>query len=181
MTRLCELATKYGTDKAGYYTPFYDLILGGRDVRKVLEIGIGTPEAMKHVPGYEPGASLRMWAEYFPEAMIYGIDTDRTAVLKAKGGQIQCVVADQQKRSELIVVAQKAAWANGGIDLIVDDGDHSAKSQIFTAVHLMPFLAPGGLYIIEDAAPDCAPPFEYFEVRGSRGARLILIRKPDGE
>lgn len=176
MTRLCELARKYGTDKAGYYTPVYDLILGGRDVRKVLEIGIGTPEAMKHVPGYEPGASLRMWASYFPSAQVFGLDVNPAVMIT--GPRIQTRVCDQTRRGDLIMAAQ---GFGGNFDLIVDDGDHSASSQIFTAVTLMPFLAPGGVYIIEDAAPDCTPPFEYFEVRGSRGARLILIRKPDGE
>jgi len=53
MTELCQLATKYGTDKAGWYTPVYDLLLSGRrqQVKNVLEIGIGTVEAMSHVQG----------------------------------------------------------------------------------------------------------------------------------
>jgi cephalosporin hydroxylase len=34
--------------------------------------------------------------------------------------------------------------------IIIDDGDHSAESQIATIKAAWPYLAPGGLYVIED-------------------------------
>ena len=148
MTRLCELADKYGSDKrAGRYTEFYDLILAGRAVRSVLEIGIGTREAMKHVPGYRPGASLRMWADYFPEAQVVGMDVNPAALIS--GERIFSRVGDQKNRGHLIMLAQEF----GPFDLIVDDGDHSPAAQVLAAVTLHPFLADGGLYFIEDAHP----------------------------
>src|SRR5882672_934336 len=70
---LTALAIKHGTDKWGphFYTPVYHALfahLRDRPIR-LLEIGIG---------GYEyntvGGASLAMWAEYFPRARIVGID-----------------------------------------------------------------------------------------------------------
>lgn len=151
MTLLCELAQKYGTDKFPWYTPFYHLLLDRRReyVHSVLEIGIGTPEAMKHVPDYKPGASLRMWEEYFPHAMIFGVDkesglmatTDRTRVSRC----------DQSNPEDL---RRAAAWVQcvgpGKPNLIVDDGSHDPHHQISTFNALFPLLAEGGLYIIED-------------------------------
>jgi hypothetical protein len=41
-------------------------------VRKMLEIGIGCKSVMGE--SYENGASLRMWADYYPDAENYGLD-----------------------------------------------------------------------------------------------------------
>jgi len=35
-------------------------------------------------------------------------------------------------------------------DIIIDDGSHMGRDQQLTLKHLMPFLNPGGIYIIED-------------------------------
>src|SRR6185369_15852500 len=116
MTPLCELAQKYGTDKYPWYTPFYDLLLRDRrdSVRRVLEIGIGTPEAMSHVPNYKPGASLRMWRDYFPNAAIVGID----------------IVPSVCFRDVRIVTGIRIIPEI--YDLIVDDGSHEPEDQIDT-------------------------------------------------
>src|SRR6266481_3140055 len=100
MSKLCDLARKYGTDKADYYTKFYSLLLEHKreTARAVLEIGIGTPGAMSHVPNYKPGASLRMWQEYFPDAHIYGADKDREALLHVtyhSGNRFELFLCDQ--------------------------------------------------------------------------------------
>ena len=143
MTPLCELAQKYGTDKFPWYTPFYHLLLARRrrDVRRVLEIGIGTPEAMKHVPGYKPGASLRMWRDYFRNAVIVGVDKDPSAMFSAD--RILTLEADQSNDLADVVPGHD-------FDLIVDDGSHDPHHQIATFNALFPRLAPGGIYIIED-------------------------------
>ena len=79
MTPLCELAVKHGTDKCSakhQLTPLYHELFERRreTVCKVLEIGVGSEQTMW--PGYRPGASLRMWAEYFPGAYVYGLDVN---------------------------------------------------------------------------------------------------------
>src|SRR5438067_9360832 len=83
LTELCVLARKYGTDKGGWhmlagdtchnYTPTYHHMFGTRrlSVRNVLEIGVNY------------GPSLRMWEEYFPNADIYGLDSNTACLFNA--------------------------------------------------------------------------------------------------
>lgn len=146
MTELCKLAAKFGTDKF-VYTPLYDLLLGQyrHKFKSVMEIGIGTLETMTHVPGYKPGASLRMWEEFFPEANIFGLDIEPSVLFEE--GRIQTRQCNQNHAGELV---QAAVWAGREFDLIVDDGSHIAEHQIISVNTLMPFVRPGGLYIIED-------------------------------
>jgi len=70
MNELDLLALKYGTDKASdfhNYTEFYDKYfnLDRGNIKNVLEIGVFR------------GNSLRMWKDYFFNAIIYGIDIDK--------------------------------------------------------------------------------------------------------
>lgn len=150
MTRLCELAEKYGSDKVASihhdYTMFYTELLYGREVKRVLEIGIGTPDTMRHVPGYKYGASLYMWRDYFPLAQIWGIDIDPSAMIREL--RIHTVVCDQRSEESLLTFANI-----GGpkFDLIVDDGSHDCNDQALTANTLIPrLLSPTGVYVIED-------------------------------
>jgi hypothetical protein len=152
-TRLCELAEKYGSDKVASifhdYTPFYDQLLRDRDAKRVLEVGIGTPAAMNHVPGYQVGASLFMWRDYFQSAQIWGIDNDPSANLSFKH-DIHTVMCDQGDSRSLTDTAVLLG-SNGKFDLIIDDGSHRTDHQALTANTLIPILLPTtGVYVIED-------------------------------
>ena len=152
-TWLCELAEKYGSDKVKSifhdYTPFYDQILSGRDIKRVLEIGIGTPNAMCHMQKYETGASLRMWRDYFPDAEIFGLDNDFSAMLP-ETPRIYTLVCDQSNEGNLLEIADILAQ-HGKFDLIIDDGSHQLEHQALTANTLIPrLLAYSGVYVIED-------------------------------
>lgn len=152
-TPLCSLGRKYGTDKGGWhlqagdtchnYTPFYHQMLNHRrnEVTAVLEIGIAH------------GCSLRMWKEYFPKAMIFGIDSNKACLFVED--RIQCYAADQYNELELLATIYAARKPK--FDLIVDDGSHEPAHQIFTAQVLLPYLASDGVYVIEDIEPDCQP------------------------
>ncbi len=153
MTPLCELARKHGTDKGGEhlqrgdtchnYTPFYhEMFKDRRDtVKNVLEIGVAG------------GHSLRMWREYFPNAMIWGIDSNKVCIFN--DGRIRCFAADQYNESDLLRVIRRIGEPK--LDLIVDDGSHEPAHQIFTAQVLLPYLKADGIYVIEDIEPDCKP------------------------
>lgn len=151
MTPLCEMARRHGTDKGGNhqthdrwcheYTPVYWKLLERRreQVRRVLEVGV------------HYGRSLRMWEEFFPNAEIVGLDIYEPHLFNA--GRIRCYWADQGNADSLR--AAVAAAGGGEFDLIVDDGSHEPHHQVVTANTLLPYLAPGGLLVIEDFNPPC--------------------------
>ena len=182
-TRLCELGAKYRTDKApsiGHgYTPFYHRLLEGKDVRRVLEIGIGGGEvSMAHIPEYITGASLFMWEEFFPQAEIYALDINPDILVN--NGRIKSYVCDQSDENCLRDVVTKIG---AGFDLIVDDGSHDPEHQILTANVLTPMLNPGGLYIIEDVAdPSITSRINFecevkeFNLDFSNDDRIVVVR-----
>lgn len=146
-TPLCDLALKWGTDKAGSheYTEFYyDLFKDKREgVKKVLEIGIGRPESMWK--GYRTGASLYMWQEFFHNAEIYALDIVKEILINE--GRIHSFYCDQSNEESL---KEALRLVGNDFDLILDDGSHVPRHQILTAQILSPALSKDGVYIIED-------------------------------
>ncbi len=158
MTKLCNLAVKWGVDKtpsihgdvplSGHdYTPYYHEIFQAMKVRKLFEIGLGLQRR-----GIAPDglcASLFMWQEYFPEADIYGVDIEDIFVNE---GRIKSFYCDQSDEASLLNAMAKTG---GNFDVMIDDGSHVPAHQILSAKVLFPFLAPNGVYVIEDVAkPD---------------------------
>jgi len=39
------------------------------------------------------------------------------------------------------------------LDIIIDDGSHDGKHQVFSFMYLYKYLAPNGIYVIEDVQP----------------------------
>lgn len=176
LTPLCWLAGKYGTDKLGFYTPIYDLLLSGRRDRvfRVLEVGIGTPEAMKHVPGYRPGASLCMWRDYFPNAYICGLDVQ--VPVRWEDSERLTVIRGDSRDPDIV----PALLSGGRFDLIVDDGSHEPEDQRKTFENLSPLLVQGGLYIVEDVNEKLYLDVEHTEIHHAADGGVgsaILIRQ----
>jgi hypothetical protein len=153
-TLLCKLAEKYGSDKcpriSHSYTPLYHQLFEGiRDeVRTVLEIGVGNVPLMAPIVGssYSPGASLRMWRDYFENARIIGCDI-RPEVLFEEV-RIETFLVDQSKRESLLDLVQQIGVNQ--FDFIIDDGSHIEKHMINSFQTLWPYVQKGGTYIIED-------------------------------
>ena len=150
MTTLCSLADKYGSDKTVSifhdYTEFYADLLEDRHVKRILEIGIGTVAVMNHIKNYRPGASLRMWHDYFPWAEIWGWDVDHSVLFEEP--PIHSLYCDQRSEDSLL---NAATIVGGKFDLIIDDGSHDVNDQALTANTLIPrLLSPNGVYVIED-------------------------------
>ncbi len=135
---LTVLADKYKTDKGSalhQYTEVYECFFYPMrsSARKICEIGV------------KEGASLKMFADYFPQAVIFGIDIEDTSRLNSD--RIRTFIADQADRKQL----QAFTDANGSrYDLILDDGGHSMAQQQISLAGLFRHVAPGGYYIIED-------------------------------
>ena len=151
MTVLCDLAFKYGSDKCPqikhFYTQFYyDLLKDRREsVRKVVEIGIGCPQNMNDYPGYRIGASLYMWRDFFPNAMIYGADILPESMFQDE--RIRTVLCDQTVSMDLVRLVEETG---SDIDLFIDDGCHVPVAQLFTCLTVVPLLDEKAIYIIED-------------------------------
>lgn len=116
---------------AYYWMHFRDIRL---EVKKVLEIGIGT------------GASLRMWEEFFPNATIYGIDLNPRCK-DFEGERRKVLIGDQADRHFLEQVIQQT---NGALDIIIDDGSHLMEHQLKSFEFLFPTMSDHGIYAIED-------------------------------
>lgn len=148
---LAELFKKHGTDKGELgYTPLYEILFRHRRrlINKLLEVGIGTMIPDVHSTmvgfggdGYQPGASLRVWRDYFPRAHIYGMDVQPDTQFSED--RITTVLGDSTGKTWTPLPAT-------GFDIIIDDGSHDYADQIATLENLFPFLTTGGTYIIED-------------------------------
>jgi len=147
MTLLCDLGWKYKTDKCPqikhHFTEFYDEMFRNKrdEVKKVVEIGIGNMS-----PYFVKGASLYMWQEYFPNAMIYGADINRDLLIKDT--RIESLFCDQTKKTDLNNLIKTVG---SDIDLFIDDGLHDPDSQVFTCLTVMPLVSNKTIYVIEDA------------------------------
>jgi len=142
------------------YTPvYYELFKDRRDtVERLLEVGIWE------------GASHRMWAEFFPDAVIFGLDnfsglfhkykqenpslTNDDVIIKLnelknslENDGIIVYVGDQTDRNLL-----KNIGYDGKYDIIIDDGGHHSVQVQVSFDILWDFVKPGGYYIVEDLA-----------------------------
>ena len=96
--------------------------------------------------GVEDGHSLRMWHDYFPNAVIHGVDIDRSAT-KHENDRIRIWIADSTDARQMEKVVK---GIDGPIHLVIDDGSHHPFDQLKTFKTLFPFLAMGGFYFAED-------------------------------
>lgn len=174
---LDDLAIKHQADKSSRYHNLavkYERLLGAlkQSFTAILEIGVAQ------------GQSLKMWADYFPNAIIHGADislVDRSCESYCK--RIQLHLTDQSNEAQLKNLEQFAPF-----DFILDDGNHWWHEQILSFQTLFPFVKKGGIYVVEDSCTSYWPeyknhsisPVEYFKrlvddvnLRGARG------RKPD--
>lgn len=161
-----KLADKYKTDKGGYfhknkghrrphsYTTFYDQLLNHSrlQINKVFECGIGSNnESINSNMSSDgtPGASLRMWRDYFENALIVGGDIDKDILFSET--RIKCFYLDQT--DDLSVENFWNSVDLDEFDLMIDDGLHNllAAQTLFTGSYK--FLKQGGLYVIEDVSP----------------------------
>ncbi len=161
LARLCDL---YGSDKGeirteGHpyewqshtYTDYYSRLLGAsrQTILKVFECGLGTnnpriPSAMG-IQG-KPGASLRVWRDYFPNAVVWGGDIDRDVLFQEE--RIKTRFINQMDTDSI-----RTFWGEIGVqdfDFMVDDGLHTFEAGSNLFLNSIEYLAASGVYVIED-------------------------------
>lgn len=132
---LTQIGLKNNTDKAYFhkYTDLYDKHLTHlrNENINLLEIGI------------DRAASLNMWAEYFKNGNIYGVDINNKTEYVTN--RIYTCIGDQDNYDSI-----KSVYPTVIFDIIIDDGGHTVKQQLITLIALFERLKPGGIYILED-------------------------------
>ncbi len=124
----------HGRFRPSRFTEIYDRYFNDtrEKVSNILEIGVGS------------GNSLRMWREYFPNAMIYGIDNNPAYIFQ--DDRIVTFLCDQNSRQELVKIVSNL----GEFDLILDDGSHNVIHQQISWGCLFSYVKGNGYYVIED-------------------------------
>lgn len=152
---LAQLGARYGTDKVTHgFCGLYEEQFGRLQptMTKLLEIGGGF------------GASLRMWRDWLPNAVIHGADhftgqqgngssfADADRFLReVQEGQHKGIVLhqlDQSGREELSRFVSR--HQQGSFDIIIDDASHLIRDQQQTLPMLFCLVRPGGYFVIED-------------------------------
>lgn len=157
MKTLDEIAAFHGTDKstvhahphgyAPHYAKFFDAIR--EEPIWLLEVGVGG------------GESIKTWLEFFPRAIVDGVDIEHGTNPWNTPGLVpnpryEFTAGDQ---SSLQFWAEYIKNNGDQINVIIDDGGHHTNQIIPTFNALWPHVVPGGFYCIEDLGCDYNPIF----------------------
>lgn len=189
LTALCE---EFGTDKGSFsmtgrpfawpphtYADVYERTFGHcrEYVRHVFECGLGTNNpglASSMGESGRPGASLRMWRSYFPNAQIVGADIDGDILFtEDRIRTFQCDQTDPASVARL--------WDQVGdvqFDLMIDDGLHASQAAVTMLEASLPRLKPGGIYVIEDVAIIMLVDLVGYLKRSALNFEIITLHRP---
>lgn len=141
------------------YTTVYQQLFEGvkNDIKHVFELGLGTNNT--DVPSNmgvngKPGASLRGWREFFPNAQISGADIDKRVLFTED--RISTYYCDQKDPAVI-----RGLWEHipQQFEFMLDDGLHSFAANKCFFENSYHKLAVGGVYIVEDIQPTDVAPF----------------------
>jgi hypothetical protein len=190
LSLLCDL---YGSDKGeskaiGHpypwpshsYADYYSRVFAHcrTSVKRVFECGIGTNNpALKSSMGIagKPGASLRVWRDYFPNAQVFGADIDRDILFEEN--RIKTFYIDQLNPQSILDF-----WSLTGtdeFDFMVDDGLHTFEAGSTLFLHSFSYLAPGGIYVIEDVSLVNLLKYEVFFKDTNYIVDFIILERPN--
>lgn len=153
LTLYNDLAQQYGSstgemvftfsDKGSMhsYIEFYEKYFKTKQKSvSLLEVGLMT------------GGSLHMWQQWFKKYTLVGVDISPTwnaprpfqHALEIDSNIVLMFGTDSKSPT----LAENLSRYN--FDFVIDDGDHSCKSQMDTFSNLWRTVSPGGTYFIED-------------------------------
>ena len=186
---LGQLFTHYGSDKANvhnYYLAYGSLVKRELPL-SILEIGLGTNNTnFRSNMGKDgkPGASLRAFRDWAPQARVYGADIDKGILFTEE--RIQTYFVDQlrpETLTELVTQLPKQ-----GFDLIIDDGLHLPVANLNTLEFSLKLLKPGGFFVVEDILEQYLPIWkivvsllsdtyrtQLFEATGEKKPEYVLV------
>ena len=128
--------SKYYSVKHDNYFKIYDHIFNKYIGKKIVLVEIGVLN----------GGSLFMWKNFFGEnAEIIGVDLNPNAKKWEKHG-FKIFIGNQ---------SDPDFWRNffnkvGNVDIVIDDGGHTNKQQVFTLLETIPNINDNGMLVVED-------------------------------
>ena len=165
LTLLCDF---YGSDKGSLsksnnkqpyypmpphtYTDVYEALFYKmrNTVKFVFECGIGSNKWHGYSNSYKPGASLRVWRDFFPYAHVFGGDIDRDVLFSEE--RISTFWIDQTVPESIDAFFKKCDVHQ--FDIMIDDGLHTYSAAYCLFANSFKYLSVGGWYIIEDLSPE---------------------------
>jgi hypothetical protein len=190
LARLCDL---YGSDKGEVrlaehpypgpshsYVEYYSQIFSHcrNKVTKVFECGIGTNNpSLESSMGKngKPGASLRVWRDYFPNAIVIGADIDSDILFEED--RIKTYYVDQKNPESI-----SALWEQIGVsefDIMIDDGLHTFEAGSTLCLNSIEKLASDGVYIIEDVVTSDLVRYQKFFRNYNLIVDFVCLIRPD--
>jgi len=156
--RLASLLNEYGSDKAGkhdYFWLYGKILKKSSEIKKILEIGIGTnnTDVISNM-GEDgmPGASLRAFKSFCKNANIYGADIDKRVLFQEE--RIKTYFLDQTNLDSYKNLEKEIG---DNFDLIIDDGLHEPRANVYSLNFGLKLLKEGGWMVIEDIYPAALP------------------------
>jgi len=189
---ISSLCDTYGSDKgslsptghpypwpahtyAHHYSELFDHCRN--HILNVFECGLGTnnpdlPSSMG-IKG-KPGASLRVWRDYFPNANIIGIDIDKEILFEEN--RIKTFRVDQTDKKSI-----DELWSNIKIqfDIMIDDGLHTFDAGRVLFENSIHKLVNGGIYIIEDVTPQDLLKFKSYFSDFEYSVKYVNLIRPN--
>jgi hypothetical protein len=198
-SELSDLCKKYMTNKGynlsqlkdinfnlGYYQNYDDYYseifsLSKNKIQNVFELGIGSCDIDNQYnmnflgKKYIPGASLKVWKDYFLNANIFGADIDKNTLFSED--RIKTSWVDQTNKETIIDM-----YKNFGVekfDIMIDDGCHRYNETINFFENSIDNLANDGIYIIEDIAPSQRKKFLNYFKNTNYKIKVVNFHRPN--
>ena len=128
---------KWGTtpDKHAYLEKYGEIFERLKDQdNRILEIGI------------KEGDSLNLWAEYFTQSVVYGIDKHYPQEGMVELHRRVRIIEGDAYTPEMMTLLKDI----GKFDVIIDDGSHRLYHQKFVIDYYLDLLTDDGILVIED-------------------------------
>lgn len=190
IARLCDL---YGSDKGeikseGHpyswpshtYADYYSHLFSHcrNNIKNVFECGLGTnnPKLLSSMGVHgKPGASLRVWRDYFPNSMIYGADIDKDVLFEEE--RIKTFYMDQLSPKSI-----QEYWKivdKDNFDFMLDDGLHTFEAGSTLFKNSIGKLSKFGTYVIEDVLFDDLCRYKDFFINTPYIVNYIVLNRPN--
>ena len=164
MNKLAYLCDNYGSDKGSLdysgthaypwnphtYTTYYEMLFCNRieTTKCIFECGLGTNnESYKSnmTKTGKPGASLRVWRDYFVNAEVIGCDIDDGVLFTEDR-----ITTYQLDQTDTIQAVELFKSLDKKFDIFIDDGLHEAHAGFTLYQTAKHFMQTDSIYVIED-------------------------------